>query len=166
MQNKKFRVNNWIRVPEVMVIDENGEQLGVLPTARALSMAEERGFDLVEVSPVADPPVCRIMDYGKFQYQQNRVQQKPKKIETKGVRLSFKIGEHDLLVKKKQVTKFLDQGHNVKIELRLKGREKAFRDKAKEKIKQFLDSLEVEYKMDKGIQAQGPTLSITINKNN
>ena len=149
-----------------MIIDENGEQLGVLETSKALSMAQERGFDLVEVSPVAEPPVCRIMDYGKFQYQQNRTQQKPKKIETKGVRLSFKIGEHDLLVKKKQVTKFLDQGHNVKVELRLKGRERAFKEKAKEKIKQFLDSLEIDYKMDKDIQAQGPTLSITINKSN
>jgi translation initiation factor IF-3 len=149
-----------------MVIDENGEQLGVLETSQALSMAQERGFDLVEVSPVAKPPVCRIMDYGKFQYQQNRSQQKTKKIETKGVRLSFKIGEHDLLVKRKQITKFLDQGHNVKVELRLKGRERAFKLKAKEKIKQFLESLEMDYKMDKDIQAQGPTLSVTINKNN
>ena len=149
-----------------MVIDENGEQLGVLETSQALSMAQERGFDLVEVSPVAKPPVCRIMDYGKFQYQQNRSQQKTKKIETKGVRLSFKIGEHDLLVKRKQITKFLDQGHNVKVELRLKGRERASKLKAKEKIKQFLESLEMDYKMDKDIQAQGPTLSVTINKNN
>ena len=149
-----------------MVIDEKGEQLGVLETSQALTMAQERGFDLVEVSPVAKPPVCRIMDYGKFQYKQNRTQQKAKKVETKGVRLSFKIGEHDLLVKKKQVTKFLDQGHNVKVELRLKGRERAFKPKAREKIKQFLESLEMDYKMDKDIQAQGPTLSVTINKNN
>ncbi|MBT6691365.1 translation initiation factor IF-3 [Candidatus Parcubacteria bacterium] len=149
-----------------MVIDEKGEQLGVLETSQALTMAQERGFDLVEVSPVAKPPVCRIMDYGKFQYKQNRTQQKAKKVETKGVRLSFKIGEHDLLVKKKQVTKFLDQGHNVKVELRLKGRERAFKPKAREKIKQFLESLGIEYKMDKDIQAQGPTLSVTISKNN
>ena len=149
-----------------MVIDEKGEQLGVLETSQALTMAQERGFDLVEGSPVAKPPVCRIMDYGKFQYKQNRTQQKAKKVETKGVRLSFKIGEHDLLVKKKQVTKFLDQGHNVKVELRLKGRERAFKPKAREKIKQFLESLGIEYKMDKDIQAQGPTLSVTISKNN
>ena len=147
-----------------MVIDDQGEQIGVLQTAQALRMAEEKGLDLVEVSPVAKPPVCRIMDYGKFQYQQNRHQQKAKKVETKGVRLTFKIGEHDMLVKKKQVEKFLGQGHNVKIELRLRGREKAFRDKAGENIKQFLDKLEVEYKADKEIKKQGATLSVTIMK--
>jgi len=113
----------------------------------------------VEVSPVARPPVCKILDYGKFQYQQNRSQQKAKKTETKGVRLSFKIGQHDMLVKQKQVNKFLSQGHKVKVEMWLRGRERAFKLQAKEKINEFLNSLEAEYQTDKNIEIQGPTLS-------
>ena len=149
-----------------MVIDENGGQLGLLKIQEALDMAQEKEMDLVEVSPLANPPVCKIIDYGKFQYQQSRSQQKAKKIETKVIRLSLGIGQHDLEVKKKQAIKFLDQGHNVKIELRLKGREKAFifKDKAKGVIKQFLESLGLEYKMDKNIEAQGHTLTASISK--
>lgn len=136
----------------------------MLNISEALNLAQEKGLDLVEVSPVAEPPVCRIMDYGKFQYQQNRHQHKAKKIETKGIRLSFKIGQHDLDIRKKQTEKFLSQGHNVKVELRLRGREKAFRDRAREIIQQFLTSLSTGYKMDKPIQQQGGTLSVTITK--
>ena len=150
-----------------MVIDENGGQLGLLKIQDALDMAQEREMDLVEVSPLANPPVCKIIDYGKFQYQQSRSQQKKaKKIETKVIRLSLGIGQHDLEVKKKQAIKFLGQGHNVKIELRLKGREKAFmfKDKAKGVIKQFLENLGLEYKMDKNIEAQGHTLTASISK--
>lgn len=148
-----------------MVIDDQGNSLGVLATDQALALAQEKGMDLIEVSPLAKPPVCKILDYGKFQYQQGRSQQKTKKTETKGVRLSFKIGEHDMAVKEKQVNKFLEQGHKVKIELRLRGRERAFRDKAKEVIQTFLDKLTIEYKQEKPIEIQGPTLSVIISKN-
>jgi len=129
-------------------------------------MAMDRGLDLVEVSPLANPPVCKIIDHGKFQYQQSRSEKKVKHIETKGIRLSLKIGQHDLEVKQKQVNKFLSKGHNVKIELRLKGREKAnmFKDKAKEVIKEFIESLDAEYNIDKEINQQGPVLSIVISK--
>ncbi|MCD4760269.1 translation initiation factor IF-3 [bacterium] len=161
---KKYRYNQGIRVPEVRVIHDDDGQLGTMPTEQALSLAQEKGLDLVEVSPLAKPPVCKIIDYGKFQYQQGRSQQKIKKVETKGVRLSLKIGQHDLEVKQKQVNKFLSKGHNVKIELRLRGRERAFRDKAKEVIKQFVEELDGEHKIDKDIQQQGPVLSATINK--
>lgn len=147
-----------------MVIDSDGAQLGVMPTERALALADEQNLDLVEVSPLAQPPVCKIIDFGKFQYQQSRGQQKVKKVDTKGVRLSLKIGEHDILVKQKQVNKFLSKGHNVKVELRLRGRERAFRDKAKEVITNFIDSLEGEHKIDKAISQQGPVLSVTISK--
>ena len=147
-----------------MVIDEEGQQLGVMNTSEALSLAQEKGLDLVEVSPLAEPPVCRIVDYGKFQYQQNRHQHKAKKIEIKGIRLSFKIGQHDLDIRKKQTEKFLSQGHSVKIELRLRGREKAFKDKARELITQFLTSLEIAHHLDKPIQQMGGTFSVMINK--
>lgn len=145
-----------------MVIDDDGSQLGVMNTREAIDLAKEKGFDLIEVSPLANPPVAKIIDYGKFQYQQSRGQQKVKTIETKGIRLSLNIGQHDLLVKQSQVKKFLSKGHNVKIELRLKGRQKAFRDKAREVIQQFLANIEVEHKMDKDIQQQGPILTTLI----
>lgn len=147
-----------------MVIDDNGESLGVMPTAKALALAQSKSLDLIEVSPLAHPPVCKILDYGKFQYQQSRSQTKSKKIEIKGIRLTFKIGQHDLDIRKKQVVKFLDQGHKVKVELRLRGREKAFRDKAREVINSFLNNLNIEYKIEKPIDQQGGTLTVTITK--
>jgi len=132
-----------------------------------MDLATKAGLDLVEVSPIADPPVCRIMDYGKFQYQQNRSQQKKsKKVEIKGVRLSFKIGQHDLSVKQKQVCKFLEQGHKVKIELRLRGRERAFKDRAKELMHQFIQDLGENYKVDKPLSQQGSLITTIITKNN
>lgn len=135
-----------------------------MDTRDALGLATERGLDLVEVSPIAKPPVCKIIDYGKFQYQQSRSSQKSKKVDTKGIRLSLSIGQHDLAVKEKQVNKFLSKGHNVQIDLRLRGRERAFKDKAIEVIKDFLEKLEVEYKVDKGIQKQGSIISTMISK--
>ncbi len=164
--NKFFRINYQIRVPEVRVIDEKGEQLGVVPTSQALNMAADRELDLVEVSPLAQPPVCRIVDFGKWQYQQNRSQSKnkPKKVDTKVIRLSLKIGQHDVEVRQKQARKFFEAGHKVKLELRLKGREKAFRNKAREVIDQFLKTLGVEYKLDKPLEIMGGTLITIITK--
>lgn len=147
-----------------MIIDENGESLGVMPTAQALALAQSKGLDLIEVSPLAHPPVCKILDYGKFQYQQSRSTSKAKKVEVKGIRLTFRIGQHDMDVRKKQVIKFLDQGHKVKVELRLRGREKAFKDKAKEVINLFLNNLNIEYKVEKPLEHQGGTLTVTITK--
>jgi len=148
-----------------MVIDEQGEQLGLMPTSRALEMAFEKELDLVEVSPLAKPPVCKIVDYGKLQYQQSRKQQKKvKKIETKGIRLSLGIGQHDIDVRKKQSIKFLEQGHNVKIDLKLRGREKAFKDRARNVVQQFLEQLDFEYKVDKPISIQGSIVSTSISK--
>jgi len=160
-------MNRQIRAIEVRVIGEDNEQLGVMPTQQALDLAIEQGLDLVEVSPLAQPPVCKIIDHGKFKFQQSRSEKKIKRIETKGVRLSLKIGQHDMLVKQKQVEKFLSKGHDVKIELRLKGREKAytFKDKAKDVIKQFVENLEGKHTFDeKGIEQMGGVLSVVISK--
>ena len=123
-------------------------------------------MDLVEVSPLAKPPVCKILDYGKFLYQQNISKQKSKskKTEIKGIRISLKIGEHDIQFKQKQAIKFLEQGHKVKVELRLKGRERAFKPQAREKVKEFLNTLDTEYKEDKKIEQQGNTITTIITK--
>jgi len=147
-----------------MVIDDEGQQLGVMTNEQAKELAQEKGLDLVEVSPLSRPPVCRIMDYGKFMYQQARSQGKTKKTELKCIRLSLKIGQHDIQTKQKQVNKFLEQGHKAKIELRLRGRERAFKDKAKEVINQFIQTLETEHQIEKPMDLQGGVFSITITK--
>lgn len=132
-------------MPEVRLIDENNQQVGIVKLQDALRMSRERGFDLVEVSPVAQPPVCRILDYGKLIYQQERqgrqLRTKQKRVEVKGIRLSLKIGEHDTEVRRGQSRKFLDAGHKVKIELILRGRENAHQERAKDIIREFIQSL-------------------------
>jgi len=108
-------------------VDENGAQLGVMPTREALEIARERGLDLIEVAPTANPPVCRIMDYGKFRYEQGRkdreAQKKQKNVEVKGIRLRPKTGVHDLGIKKRQMLEFLREGDKVKVTLIFRARE-------------------------------------------
>jgi len=129
-----------------MVIDENSVPRGEMDTFEALKLAEESGLDLVEVNPKAVPPICKILDYRQFQYQQSRKAQeqraKIKKVDIKGIRLSYKIGVHDLEFKKDQAIKFLQKGDKVKIEMILKGREKQFGPDATSKLNAFVKSLE------------------------
>jgi len=140
--NRVF-INNQIRAKEVRLITEDGQQIGVTPISQAISMAEEKGLDLVQVTEKVSPPVCKIADYGKYLYQLKKKEKKPHKKggETKGIRLKFKTGEHDLLTKAKQSAKFLEQGNRVKIDLILRGREKALRNQAQIQINKFLDIL-------------------------
>jgi translation initiation factor IF-3 len=115
-----------IRVPEIRVIDAEGEQLGVMATDQALTLAEETGLDLVEVSPTARPPVCRIMDYGKFKYEQNKKQRESRKkqhTQVKEVKFRPKTEEHDYQFKKRHAEEFLEKGHKLKITLMFRGRE-------------------------------------------
>ena len=114
------------------VIDEDGKQLGVLSKQEALALAQERDLDLVEISPDANPPVCKIVDWGKFNYQRTKQLQKNRKtsktLEMKQMRFGLKIGAHDLAIKMGKVTKFLEAGHKVKITLFYRGREQAHKD--------------------------------------
>lgn len=139
-----------------MVIDEAGNMLGEMSTFDALSMAREKELDLVEVSPKAQPPVCRIMDYGKHQYKQSKQQRlakaKQKTVETKSIRIGLRTDEHDLSVKKGQIEKFLRKGNKVKIEIILKGREKAHQDLARENIKSFLAMIEAPHKTEEELK--------------
>ena len=138
---KSLRVNNQIRVPEVQLIDDKGNQLGVLPTFEALKMAKEKGLDLVEVGPQMKPPIAKIMDYGKYMYRKEKQEKggvKQKDQEVKTVRVGFKTGEHDLKFKSEQIDEFLKEGHPVKIELTLRGREKALAHMGKEKLINFI----------------------------
>lgn len=125
--SKELRVNRQIRVREVRVIDEDGAQLGVLPTRQAYETARERNLDLVEVAPQATPPVCRMMDYGRFKYEQAKSERESrarrKVQELREVRLRPKIDDHDFEVKSKMVNRLIDQGDRVKVILRFRGRE-------------------------------------------
>jgi translation initiation factor IF-3 len=143
---KKFRVNEYIRIPEVFLIDENGEQIGVMPIGEAMAKAREAGMDLVEVNPAARPPVVKVMDYGQFKYEQDKKAHKQKvqqkKIDTKGIRLSVRISSNDFNFRVEQAKKFLEKGNKLKIELVLKGREKQHMGKAVETINNFVKELE------------------------
>jgi translation initiation factor IF-3 len=120
-------VNRAIRAREVRVIDDAGEQLGIMGLNEALQAASERGLDLVEVSPNSKPPVCRIMDYGKYKYQQSKraaeAKKKTAKVEIKEVKLRPKTEEHDFQVKLKRAVKFLEAGNKVKVTIMFRGRE-------------------------------------------
>lgn len=140
---RRPRINNQIRVSEVRVIDIDEKQVGVIPLQEALQLAKERGLDLVQVTEKVSPPVCKITDYGKYLYslQKKEKNKKQKVSQLKGIRLSFKISDHDMKIRVKQAEKFLKGGNKVKIDLILRGREKALGDYAKKKIQKFLDML-------------------------
>lgn len=124
---KELQINEEIRFREVRLIDENGEQLGIVSSREAMNIAYERNLDLVLMSPNAKPPVCKIMDYGKYRYdtmkKAKEAKKKQKTVELKEVRLSPNIEQHDLNVKATQARKFLGQGNKVKVSIRFRGRE-------------------------------------------
>ncbi|MDB5429449.1 MAG: translation initiation factor [Caulobacter sp.] len=123
------RINDEIRVPKVLLIDQNGEKQGIMPTTAAMEAAEEAGLDLVEIVPNADPPVCKILDYGKFKFQEqkkkNEARKKQKVVEIKEIKLRPNIDIHDYDVKAKAMTRFFEEGDKVKVTLRFRGREMA-----------------------------------------
>ncbi len=150
------------------LIDENGQNVGVVETHKAIEQARNKGLDLIEIAPTTRPPVCRIMDFGKYQYQKSREERKQKnkqkKIEVKGVRISLRTGQHDLAFKAKQADKFLKQGNKIRIEIILRGREKGLADMAYEKINQFVQLLETEVKTEQEIKKQPRGFSMVVAK--
>ena len=150
------------------MIDDEGNNLGTIPTYKALAIAKEKELDLIEVNPKARPSICKIMDFGQHKYKQDRADAKQrarqKKIETKGIRISFKMGEHDLNVRKKQAEKFLKEGHKVKIELILRGRENAHKDLAGQKVTDFTTLLDEDVETEQELAKKGNRLSIIIYK--
>lgn len=127
ISSKDQRINEQIRVPEVRLIDDKGAQLGVMSTAEALQIARERGTDLVEVAPNAAPPVCRLMDFGKFLYERAKKERKARKTqkqtEVKEIRMRPKTGEHDIAYKVRDARRFIQRGAKVKVRVRFRGRE-------------------------------------------
>jgi len=148
------------------LIDENGNKLGVVPTAEALQKAQDVGLDLVEVNPTARPSVCKIMDYGKVKYEKEKLAHKQKvatkKTEIKGIRLTFKIKGHDLETRVNQAKKFLAGGNSVRIEMMLRGREKAHGSNAKSIIENFINQIDEEVKVMQPVKRQGSKYSAII----
>jgi translation initiation factor IF-3 len=137
---------NWdIKAPEVRVIDGDGKQVGILPLKEAMKLAEERGLDLVEVAPNSQPPVCRIMNYGKYKYQQNKRIQEARKHQTvihvKEVKVRPRTEEHDFQFKLRHVKRFLGEGNRVKISILFRGREIAHPEFGKEMLNRFVEGL-------------------------
>lgn len=167
---KRPFINNQIRAEKVRLIDENGKQLGIFNLAEAIQKAKEKNLDLIQVTEKVDPPVCKIMDYGKYLYQQEKKEKesfkKQRGGQLKGIRLSFGISLHDLEIKAHQAKKFLQEKDKIKIEMVLKGREKAHQDLAKEKINQFLEILkkEVSFKIERELKKEAKGFTIIIAK--
>ena len=162
---KKFLINQQIlrrHGPdlEIYLIDSEGEALGNMTVAKATEIALEKGFDLVEVSPLAKPPVCRIIDYGKFLYkiakQERQQKAKQKKTEVKGIRIRPSTGAHDLEFKIKQAVKFLNDDNKIKLEMMLRDREKRFGDLALKKMTDFIREIGNSLKEDKIVLEQLP----------
>ncbi|EKD46347.1 MAG: hypothetical protein ACD_68C00021G0001 [uncultured bacterium] len=143
--SKRTRVNQQIRVPFVRVIDNEGKMLGEMPTSQALTLAHEQGLDLMEVSPNANPPVVKLLDFGRFNYHQMKQEQKHKrklkKVEIKGVRISIRMSDHDFNFKRDQANKFFDEGHKVRVELIVRGRENEHLNLAYDILNKFIASL-------------------------
>ena len=142
------RVNNEIDARNVRLVDENGEMVGVVSLREGLEMAREAGLDLVEVSPNADPPVCKILDFGKFKYESQKkkaeARKKQKVIEVKEIKLRPNIDENDYMVKMRSMKKFLEEGDKVKVTLRFRGREMAHQDigmRVLDRVREELDEL-------------------------
>ncbi|MGC9361072.1 MAG: translation initiation factor IF-3 [Anaerolineae bacterium] len=166
ISSREHRINTEIRVREIRLIDEKGEQLGIFPTREALRIAEERGYDLVEVAPQADPPVCRLVDYGKYLYERNKRQREArraqKQVEVKEIRFRPKTADHDLNVKINQARKFLDEGATVRIRVRFRGREITHKEIAVEQLSRVAHELQDVASVDKPPEMEGRTMLMVL----
>ncbi len=142
---RRVRVNERIRIPKIRLIDEEGKQIGVISTREALQIARSKDLDLVEIAPSVRPPVCKIMDYGKYMYQEKQKQkirkQKSQRVKLKELKMGVKIQEHDYLTKLKFAREFLENGDKLKVRIFFKGREIVHRDIGKQLMDKFASDL-------------------------
>jgi translation initiation factor IF-3 len=160
------RINEKIQVREVRLIDEKGEQRGIVPTVEALEMARRAGVDLVEVSPTASPPVCKLLDYGKYRFEQEKklreAKKKQKLVKLKEIRMQPKIEEHDLAFKTKHIAEFLGEGFKVKVTIRFRGRELAHTERGRDVLNKVLEHLGESFVVDKTPVMEGRMMSMFI----
>jgi translation initiation factor IF-3 len=159
VHEKEARVNEQIRVPKIRLIGADGEMVGVVTVREALDLAREAGLDLVEVSPGAEPPVCKILDYGKYKYMQqkraNEARKKQKIIQIKEIKLRPTIDDHDLDVKLRSVEKFLAEGDKVKMTLRFRGREMSHQELGLKLLNEIKERLADHIKVDHEPRLEG-----------
>lgn len=164
--NKGMRVNEQIRVREVRLIDDQGEQKGIVPTIEALRMARDLDLDLVEVSPNANPPVCKILNFGKYKFEQEKKLRDSKKnqkvLKLKEIRMQPKIGSGDLDTKAKHVQEFLNEGDKVKVTIRFRGRELAHTELGYDVLQEVLKRLTSAYVIEKQPAMDGKFMSMTL----
>ncbi len=160
------RVNELIDVVQVRLVDHEGENRGVVSTDEARQLADEVGLDLVEVSPNADPPVCKLMDFGKFKYESqkkaNEARKKQKTIDIKEIKMRPNIDRHDYDVKKRSMTRFLEDGDNVKASMRFRGREMAHQERGLQVLDRVRDELEELAKVEQWPKMEGRQMIMVI----
>lgn len=163
-KNSEPRVNNKITAQTIRVVDEEGSQLGIMSLQEALEKSESMDMDLVEISPDANPPVVKIIDYGKWKYKKDKVEQKSSKEKktTKEVRFSIAISENDLKTKINMVQKFLKQGDNVLVKVILKGRENVKYDLGSKRMDSILNQLKESYKNTSGVKSEKNAIQCTL----
>lgn len=160
------RCNRQIRAREVRVIGAEGQQVGILPTDEALAMAVELGLDLVEVAPNAEPPVCRVMDYGKYKYEQQKKQQEARKKQTivqiKEIKVRPKTDDHDFNTKVKHILRFLEEGDRVKVTVFFRGREIVHKDRGEMILRRVVEAVADVAKVEQEPRAEGRTLFLLL----
>lgn len=148
------------------MVNEEGEQVGVMSLSAALQLGQDNGLDLVEVSPNANPPVVKLIDFAKYKYQQKKLEQQQKKnakkTEVKTIWISMRISDHDMSIKAKKVSEFLLEGDLVKIELRMRGREQAYGNLGQQNLQKFLGFITYPHKVEVPLKRMGGTWSLTV----
>jgi translation initiation factor IF-3 len=164
--SRDLRVNQMIRIPQVRVIDEEGNQLGVMPTPQALEMAQERGLDLVEVAPMAAPPVTRFLDFGQYKYELTKKEKEAKRrqrsVSFKEVRLSPKIGSGDFETKLHRAVEFLEDGDRIKVTVRFRGRELTHPELGRKMLDRFADQVKEHGIIERAPVLEGKSMFITL----
>jgi translation initiation factor IF-3 len=162
----KLRINRMIRAREVRVIGSEGEHLGVVPMDEAFAMAAAQGLDLVEVSPDAEPPVCKIIDYGKFRYMQDKRGREAKKkqrvIQVKEVRMRPKTEENDYQVKSRQIRRFLEEGNKAKVSMRFRGREHEHAELGQQKLERLMLEMQDVATIEQAPQMEGRMITMVL----
>jgi translation initiation factor IF-3 len=167
LAEKDLRMNEGVRVREVRLIDADGNQKGIVPTFEALQMARDAGLDLVEIAPQAQPPVCKLLDYGKYKFELEKkvreARKHQKQIRIKEIRMQPKIDGHDLEFKTRHIQEFLDEGNKVKVTVRFRGRELAHTELGRDVLDKILQMLGDTFILEKPAQMEGRTMSLLLN---
>ena len=162
ISNKELQINEQIRDKELRVIDSDGTQLGIMSLRQAMDIAEKKNLDLVKIAPQANPPVCKIIDYGKFRFEQAKREKEARKnqrvVEIKEVRLSLNIDTHDFETKKNHALRFISEGNKVKASIRFRGREMGHPELGLEIMRRFADAMSEVANVEKPAKLEGRTM--------